>query len=1495
MTTNYPPSGIGLKDSDRLLTKVGTSGMPTSNWFNFKPRLLNLADLYDLLAIFETGITITTTTEDEKARTAQLAKDKLARHLLMNSICDGGPLDLIKGCTTARDMWLKLIARFEVNTLAHEMLLRNQISSKKFLTGGSLDEHIDGLIRLRDELQAMGVGSEFSDAHMAKTLLSSMPYEDFATVIDSLDDSAVKLDLNTVRLRLQSRHSRLMDAKLARQSKITVPAAAFVSTSVPSSTLTQYAPCQWCGKTGHASKYCYEKWTKEVVLQRKAAAAAPFTSGRPAAPASLVAVNSSDSVAVTPHQPAPMGFMFTAHVSPTVSTALSSMTMGSKQRVAGWVLDSGASHHFCYEFDKFINYTTLDSPILVQLGGSSDLHGVGFGNVLITYLLHGRPQTATLRNALYVPDANFNLLSIGVLDEAGMDVRFCGGVCQVASPAGVVMLSVHREKGSKLYRLLECASTPLIDDVPSEPPAVSCLRAAVSADLLHARLGHVNCADMKRLVSMADGVTYIGQVSSTCIPCIMTKQQRASIPNERTTHTERVLELVHCDIAGPFPVKGLHGERYFVVLIDDYSCMCFVRLLKSRDEILQVFIDWKLMVENQTNKKIKTFRSDGAMEFQSHDFSKVLTDSGILRQISAPYTQAQNGKSERSVRTISEYGRAMLYFSGLPLSFWSAAVEHAAYLRNRLPTRALPSCTPFEVWTGQRPDLSNVRVFGCRAFAHIPDERRKKLDVKSRECLYLGVPSGVKGFRLYDIEKMTVFASAHVVFDESFSHVQLSEHGSLEELFDVDDIFPLDASPPSQIPGTLPVLIEAEPQVDTSEIPVAVDPFNNEPAAASPAAPRRSGRERHIPDRFVHTGRLGDHFGVSADATAPSAQLSAIATPEATARSSVEEAGPVAVTASIANSLKDISPNSTTAENSPYLSTSASNTPAAHDIVPDYEQLFSAGFALVSIETPLHGEPSSYKQAINRPDAEAWLAAMKDEYQSLVGAGTFVLVSLPPGANLITCRWVYKVKLNPDGSVNRYKARLVARGFTQRHGIDYTHTFAPVVKFQSIRALLAIAAAEGWVIHQMDVITAYLNGELEHEIYMAQPEGFIEEQNKGLVCSLKKSLYGLKQAGRAWNKKIHEVLTGLGFVKMEADHCVYQFIDRTTVIWLCLYVDDLLLFSNQLPALVAFKARLSNQFKMKDLGEAEFVLGIAITRDRTNRTISINQSAYLRSVLARFRQENAKPAYTPLDAGARLLKSDCPADDSDEQIAMRNVPYLQAVGAIMFLMLATRPDIAFAITKLAQFSHNPGMKHWRAVQRLLRYLRGTEHLAITYGGIRDVATRDLAIVGYCDADWGSDADDRRSTTGYVFLINNGAVSWQAKKQPTVAQSSVEAEYMAMSQATKELMWWSYLLKGLGQSFPVPCPIFSDSQGAISLVDQPSSHSKSKHIDIRHHYIRELSERGIVIFNYMPTQSMPADLLTKALTRDVHARLVVKFGLTVLSSRRVAAIESTQSL
>jgi hypothetical protein len=512
---------------------------------------------------------------------------------------------------------------------------------------------------------------------------------------------------------------------------------------------------------------------------------------------------------------------------------------------------------------------------------------------------------------------------------------------------------------------------------------------------------------------------------------------------------------------------------------------------------------------------------------------------------------------------------------------------------------------------------------------------------------------------------------------------------------------------------------------------------------------------------------------------------------------------------------------------------------------------------------------------MSSPQRSAWHAAMDVEMASLSKAGTYTLKSLPANRQAIGCKWVFKTKRGPDGKITKHKARLVAKGFAQRYGVDYDETYAPVARYPSIRALVALAAHHDWELHQMDVKSAYLNGDLEEDIYMEQPEGYVTAGKEQLVCKLVKSLYGLKQAGRTWHLKIDVALKRQGFCSLDADHCMYVRREGDALAIIALYVDDLLIASNQLPALGQLKGELTAQFDMEDLGEAAFILGIEIKRDRSARTLSIGQPAYISSVLQRHRMADCKPISTPMDRNnhSQLVKS--PANYTATLEATRE--YQSIVGGVMFAMLCTRPDIAFAVTTLAQFASNPSPVHVTALRRLLRYLRGTIDQTITYTGIGD-AHLQPTLVGYSDADWGQSTADRRSVTGYAFLLAGGSISWQSKKQKTVALSTVEAEYMAATQSTKEALWWRSTMHGLGYGTDQPTSLLSDSQGAIALAKNPEHHARTKHIDIQYHFTRERVADGSIALAFVGTEDMAADVLTKALESPAHSKAMRQLGM-----------------
>ena len=403
------------------------------------------------------------------------------------------------------------------------------------------------------------------------------------------------------------------------------------------------------------------------------------------------------------------------------------------------------------------------------------------------------------------------------------------------------------------------------------------------------------------------------------------------------------------------------------------------------------------------------------------------------------------------------------------------------------------------------------------------------------------------------------------------------------------------------------------------------------------------------------------------------------------------------------------------------------------------------GEAQVAISDLGKDDPLTYRCAMEDSEKENWQQAMNLEMESMYSNSVWKLVDLPEGVKPIGCKWIYKRKRGVDGKVETFKARLVAKGFTQKEGVDYEETFSPVAMLKSIRILLSIAAYYDYEIWQMDVKTAFLNGHLDECIYMVQPEGFIDKGQEQKVCQLQKSIYGLKQASRSWNIRFDEAIKSYGFDQNVDEPCVYKYIKEKKVVFLVLYVDDILLIGNDVESLSNVKKWLANQFQMKDLGEASYVLGIQLIRDRKNKLLALSQASYFDKMLIKFAMQNSKKGNLPSRHGVTLSKEQCPKTPQEEE-NMRHIPYASAVGSLMYAMLCTRPDICYAVGVVSRYQSNLGLDHWVAVKHILKYLRRTRNYMLVYSG------RDLIPIGYTDSDFQSDKDSRKSTSGSVFIV-----------------------------------------------------------------------------------------------------------------------------------------------
>jgi hypothetical protein len=449
---------------------------------------------------------------------------------------------------------------------------------------------------------------------------------------------------------------------------------------------------------------------------------------------------------------------------------------------------------------------------------------------------------------------------------------------------------------------------------------------------------------------------------------------------------------------------------------------------------------------------------------------------------------------------------------------------------------------------------------------------------------------------------------------------------------------------------------------------------------------------------------------------------------------------------------------------------------------------------------------------------------------------------------LVGCRWVFAIKRDANGNIERFKARLVGKGYMQVAGKDFDDVYASVTKHATLRALLALAAEQDWEIQQLDVKTAFLQADLQEPVYMEQPEGF-DLGGPDMVCHLKKALYGLKQAPRAWQQKLHKELSDMGFKQAECDPSLWILRENDKVTYIGVYVDDMVVIGKVVDGV---KKEICTRFDSRDLGDVHKFIGLEVTRDRANRTLKLTQQGYTKEILANFGMTDAKTRAVPTNTGTKLSKE-------GEALDTTKYPYATLVGSLLYLSICTRPDIAQAVGVLARHMAAPTMEHWLAAKHVLRYLKGTAELGVNFGGSK-------GMLGYADADYAGDVSTRRSTTGYVFTLNGGAVTWQSKLQPTVATSTTEAGYMAAGQAVREALWLRKLMQDLCIFDRNPVKILGDNQAALKLIKNPMSTQRSKHIDVTHHFVRERVARREAVFEYCQTAHMVADCLTKAVNQ-----------------------------
>jgi Reverse transcriptase (RNA-dependent DNA polymerase)/gag-polypeptide of LTR copia-type/GAG-pre-integrase domain len=916
----------------------------------------------------------------------------------------------------------------------------------------------------------------------------------------------------------------------------------------------------------------------------------------------------------------------------------------------------------------------------------------------------------------------------------------------------------------------------------------------------HERLAHVNIQYLRKTAEekAAHGLDNIGRMEEKCETCLQTKSTKKSYETVEKTENWKPGECLHSDL-GYATVTSLRGNKYFLLVKDAGSSFRQVYFQKSKTETVENLKDAIQFISNQTGNSVKLLRTDNGTEYTNTELKKFMSEKGIQHGLNAPHTSQSNGLVERDVRTVQEAARSMLIHSQLDEKHWDDAIATACYVLNRTLSSRNRVKTPFELIFEKKPSLQHTRVFGCKVFAHVMDSKtRRKWDAKAIECILVGYNSTSRNYLLYvPSQRKYIEQAKHVDFVEESVPSKDQQDDSIEEIR---------VTVTEQENGQRNRSSRVKESVVEAEIPNEIPTFSSpvrrtkvENSTISAESPKISWAEE------MNEEDQDDILVLS---------------PEADEMEELRQQTPVPL----------------------------HTYPTRDRKRPDrYQAGLNAAMTALNIE-----EPVSYKEAIDSKYADEWMDSMDSEMKSQYENATWSLVRRPKDTKVLKNRWVYRVKTNSDGQQLKFKSRLVVKGFNQVEGLDYEETFAPVARYESIRALLSITAASQLEIIQFDIETAFLNSPLEEETFMEQPEGY--KLDSDLVCKLEKNLYGLKQAPRAWHKTFGEVLKKMGYEPLQSDSCIYCKQGESDTIYIGIYVDDGLIVGKRQQELQNELKNLKGNFKLK-VQPLEKFLGIEIVKSKAG--IFIHQKKYIENMLRRFGMSECKIQDIPMAPGLQLELSK-PPDTSHE--------FQELIGSLLFLSRCTRPDIAYAVHYLSRFFTGYGKVHWETAKKILQYLQGSKQLGILF--TKSELEYDV-VCGFVDADYGSDRESRKSTTGCLFTFNGAPIVWLSKRQTCIALSSTESEYIALAQGGKEAVWISKMYQELGLHFLTDEPIClkTDSQSAIKLAKNPEFHMKTKHIDIRHHYIRWLVKTGQVSLDYLPDKSQPADILTKSIVKE----------------------------
>ena len=1014
---------------------------------------------------------------------------------------------------------------------------------------------------------------------------------------------------------------------------------------------------------------------------------------------------------------------------------------------------------------------------------------------------------------------------------------------------------------------------------------VSVIEISESRDKWHGRCGHPSEPLLKKInqfFKLGIKASDLNKEHAACQGCISGKSIRKRIHKAISVIYKpiAVAMIAFVDLIGPVSgfvrqpdgklkrvrTPSLGGGIYILVIVEGFSKLVVTKVLQLKSQATREVCLFINRMRKTTGRTLSVLSSDGGGEFLNKEMYDFIGYTGTQLRTTTPEHPQHNGVVERMNGKLLAITRTLMITSGSPSELWGEAFTHAAFIHNILPLETIDYEIPFVKYCNFQFDvLNDLKTWGCDAHVVHLARKQSKVESKTWVGIYVGWDQSHSAHRIMDSEGK-ICLSRDVKFNEnSFESMKtlnrmkasgnffiINDPGGWEEK-DLEKADSDEENDSNQDFIGYDSLTEEKEVIPQTQVEIDADMADENPDEQDKHTGSREPEEHIEQEKYTEKQQKELNKILRRIEAAKERELS------------LKTRYGRRLKPRLLMSIQTMNTKRELFHLSEILAV-VTNV----DVTEKDKELLNERMTEPYLKSP----PKSYKEAMASDEKLEWLEAIKKEHESLIQNGTWKLVQRKPGMKILKGKWVLDNKLGSNNQLLRRKARYVIKGYEQIFGIDYSETFSPVVKSKTIRMLLTIAAKFNLELKHIDFDTAFLNGELEEVIFMEQPEGFVENGSQ-YVCELKKSIYGLKQAARVWYKAIDALLQKLGYKPCAVDPCFYTKVSKTGKrIYLSIYVDD---------AAIAYekqdedewlndKTIIGETYKMKDIGDLHWILNMKVERDREKGTITLCQNAYIEGMLERFNLLNITPVVNP-EKYSNLHKT-LDGSDGVKLDEAGHSEYRMIIGGLLYASITTRVDISHIVGQLSRFLAEPCEHHMDAATHVLKYLAGTKDLGVKFGSIADEVmdakvthgspkSETAPLQTYTDANWGSDLKDRRSVSGTIVKLWGSPVSWISRRQATVALSTTEAEYIAVGVGTQEVLWFRMWLKEV-MGLNVTVPIYCDNISAISLTGNETDHQRTKHIDIRHHFVRDHVTKQDIEMRWITTKDQEADILTKML-------------------------------